>query len=158
MSPVLNILQSEHFLALLISLFIFMTTILLVVKRWIGFPITLLLLFFALAAGLIINYHHQFQNYFTSSPHSNEENSSPEDFHQHMLKAMENLKIEMTTEKENLRRVIGQVQEIFDSMDIQKQKLQNFIEEIRDQFQTNYPAKTPSSHQLETPVETPAPS
>lgn len=152
MPPILNFLQSEHVLALLIALLIFLTTILLVVKRWIGFSVTLLLLFFSLAAGLVINHQHDLRHHFAPSSHLNEEGNSSEDFHQHMLQAMENLKIEMATEKENLKRVITQVQEIFDSVDMQKQKLQSFIEEVRDQFQTNYPVNA-SPHPIEHPSQ-----
>lgn len=154
MSSLISFFQSEHLLALVIAILIFLTTILLVVKRWIGFSITLLLLIFTLAAGLAINYHHQFQNYLNpSSTPIIDENSSPDDFHKQMLQAMENLKTEMTHEKENLRRVIGQVQEIFDSMDIQKQKLQNFIEEVRDRFQTEYPARSSTIESTSKPAD-----
>lgn len=149
MSQTLAFLQSEHVLALLITLLIFLVTLLLVVKRWINFPMTLLLLLFSLSVGLVINHQQDLQHYFTSSSHSVDESSSPEDFHQQMLKALENLKVEMTTEKDNLRRVITQVQEIFESMDIQKQKLQNFIEEARDRFQTDYPKNSSLPQQTE---------
>jgi hypothetical protein len=51
------------------------------------------------------------------------------------------LKIEVSSEKENLHRLMGQMQDIFNSIDIQRQKLQNFIEETREQFKTGYPAE-----------------
>lgn len=146
MSHALHFLQSEHVLALLIAVLIFLTTILLVVKRWIGFSITLLLLLFSLAAGLIINHQQDLQHYLTFSSSSPEkEGNSSEDFHKHLLQAVEDLKLEVSTEKENLSRVMSQVQEIFESMDMQKQKLQNFIEEVRAQLKADYPTNSPFS-------------
>jgi len=153
MSTALNFFQSEHFLALLIAILVFLTTIFLVVKRWIGFSVTLLLLIFSLAAGLLINHQQDLQHYF-SSYSSNPTPESSDDFHKHMMQAMEDLKLEVTAEKENLRRVMNQVQEIFESMDVQKQKLQNFIEETREQFKTDYQKKSSSNHIESAPSQT----
>lgn len=141
MSSSLNFLQSEHVLALLVTILIFMTTIFLAVKRWIGFSITLLLLLFSLAAGLLINHQQDLQHYFSYSSSTKGNEVTTEDFHKQMLQAMEDLKLEVTTEKENLHRIMTQVQEIFDSVDAQKQKLQTFIEEAREQFKTDYPSE-----------------
>jgi polyhydroxyalkanoate synthesis regulator protein len=156
MSSTLHFLQSPHVLALLIAVFIFLTTILLVVKRWIGFSMTLLLLLFSLAAGLIINHQQAVQSYlnaYTSSSTSTNEDSQ-DAFHKQMLQAVEDLKLEVSTEKENLRLVMNQIQEIFDSMDAQKQKLQNFIDETRERFKTDYPIQhsstIPEAHSRES--------
>jgi hypothetical protein len=145
MSPALNFLQSEHLLALLIAILIFLTTIFLVAKRWIGFSITLLLLLFSLAAGLLINYQQELLHYLRLSSSPIEDGMTTEDFHKQMLKAVEDLKLEVSTEKENLRLIMTQVQEIINSMDMQKQKLQNFIEETRERFKTDYPTEPASS-------------
>ena len=139
MSSAVDFLQSNHVLALLIAILIFLTTILLVVKRWIGFSITLLLLLFSLAAGLLINNQQDFQHYFSGISSKNQEEISAENFHKQMLQAVEDLKSEVSVEKEHLRHVMEQVQDIFDSMDMQKQKLQNFIEEVRQRFKNEYP-------------------
>jgi hypothetical protein len=145
MSSALDTLHSTHVLALLIAILVFLTTILLVVKRWIGFSITLLLLIFSLAAGLIINNQQDFQHYLSSSSSSpSHDEKATDDFHKQMLQAMEDLKSEVAAEKENLRRLMDEVQDIFNSMDIQKQKLQNFIEEVRQRFKADYPASFPS--------------
>lgn len=154
MSPVLNFFQSTHVIALLIAIFIFIITIFLVVKRWIGFSVTLLLLLFSLAAGLVISHQQDFQDYL-NTPLSTSSSLAPSEdsqdaFHKQMLQAVEDLKVEVNTEKENLRGVMNQVHEIFESMDVQKQKLQNFIEETRERFKTDYPIKpstsTPTEH------------
>jgi hypothetical protein len=156
MSTALNYVQSEHVLALLIALIIFLITIFLVARRWIGFPVTLLFLLFALAAGLIINNQKDVQHYLGSPARLSSSLETPEGFHNQMLQAMEDFKLEVSTEKDNLKRVITQVQEIFDSMDVQKQKLQNFIDEAREQFKTEYQKKSSSTTTTTLPNQ-PAP-
>ena len=137
-------IQSDHMLALLIALLIFLTTIFLVVKQWIGFSITLLLLIFSLAAGLIINNQQMFHTYFNPQDLSNpaKEKNSQDVFRKQMMQAVEDLKIEVYAEKDNLRRVMNQVQEVVDSIDVQKQKLQHFIEETRERFKADYQSKS----------------
>lgn len=150
-----HIFQSEHVLALLSASFIFLITIFLVVKRWIGFSTASLLLLFSLAAGFLIDHMQIFPHDAPPSSSFNNE-TSQEVFQQHMLQAVEDLKTEVLTEKENLRRVMKQVQEVFDSVDVQKQKLQNFIEETREHFKTDYPSNISSQSQpssLQTQVQ-----
>lgn len=144
-----QLLQTDHVLALLIALLIFLMTLFLAVKRWIGFSITLLLLLFSLAAGVLINNQHAFQGYLGHYSPSTlalplaEGNSDA--FQKHILKAVEDLQTEMQTEKENLLQLKQQVQDLFVSMDTQKQKLQNFIEETRERFKTEYPTQDQST-------------
>lgn len=152
MSSISNFIQSEHLFALLITVIVFLITLLLAVKRWISFPVTLSLLVLALVIGLIINHKEDLEHYFTFSVSQPvEAKHSKESFHEHILQGMEGLKAEVETGKENLHRIINQVQEVFDSMDIQKQKLQNFIEELRKEFEKNYP-----SNSLSSPSEIPS--
>ncbi len=138
-------LQTDHVIALLIAVLIFLMTIFLAVKRWIGFSITLLLLLFSLAAGVLINNQHAFQGYLghysSSAPALPLAEANSDVFQKQMLKAVEDLQTEMQTEKENLRQLKQQVQDLFVSMDTQKQKLQNFIEETRERFKTEYPTQ-----------------
>lgn len=141
-------LQTDHVLALLIAILIFLTTLFLVVKRWIGFSITLLLLLFSLAAGIIINNQQVFQGYldhYSSTRHLPEADANSDVFQKQILQAVTDLQIEMQTEKENLLQLKKQMQDIFDSMDTQKQKLQNFIEETRERFKTEYPTQDQST-------------
>lgn len=141
MNETISFWYSEHLLALIVAFLIFLITIFLVVKQWIGFSIALLLLLFSLAAGLIINNQHSFKQYFNSYALA----SSPAEddhFRKQMVHAVEDLKLEMNTEKENLQRVMNQVQVIVDSFDEQKQKLQHFIEETRERFKTEYSLKS----------------
>ena len=159
MSSAIQIFQSPHVLALFIAVLIFLVTIFLIVKRWIGFPVTFLLLLFSLTAGLIINYQQTFQCYLSSScPSFNPitRDDSQDAFHKQMLQAVEDLKLEVKTEKEKLQSAMDQIQEIFSSMDAQKQKLQQFIEETEERFKTDYPAKQsspiPEAHVDEMPL------
>ncbi len=139
-----DFLSSEHILALLIAFLIFLTTVFLVVKRWIGFSIALLLLLFSLAAGLIVNnqqmFHHYFSSYENLAGHP-EDAGTQNAFHKQIMQAVEDLKTEVHAEKENLNQVMTQVAEIVNSIDVQKLKLQNFIEETRERFKTDTPPK-----------------
>jgi hypothetical protein len=145
MHSALDFFQSEHVTALIAALIIFLFTIFLVVKHWIGFWIAFLLLLFSLGAGVIINNPHIFQCDFTShEPNPLKEDEPQKTFQNQMLQAMEDLRLEVHSEKENLRLLMQQLQEIFDSLDAQKQKLQTFIDETRERFKTEYPSTAPS--------------
>lgn len=136
MHSLLHFLQTEPVFAFLIASLIFFITLFLVVKQWIGFSITFLLLVFALAAGIIINNQKAFQGY-ADDYHTRQQESQQDAFKKQILQAVENLKVEVESEKENLRQVMTQVQTIFEQVDVQKQKLQNFIEEAKDHFKAD---------------------
>ncbi|WP_068468223.1 hypothetical protein [Candidatus Protochlamydia phocaeensis] len=140
MHSFLQFLQSDHMMAFIIAVLIFLVTILLVVKRWIGFSITLLLLVFSLAAGLAINNQQAFQGYMDDYRQTRLNERQQDVFKKQVLQAVEDLRIEVNSEKENLRQAMSQVQEIFDRVERQKQKLQNFIEETRERFKSEMPA------------------
>jgi hypothetical protein len=137
--------QSDHFLALLAALLIFLIALFLVVKRWIGFWIALLLLLFSLAAGFLINHQNSIENYLETSQSVDEVGEKEDSFRKQMVQAVADLKIELGIEKENLKKVVHQVQEIVDSIDVQKQKLQHFIEETRERFKAESSSKSSSS-------------
>jgi hypothetical protein len=144
----LDFFESAHFLALAVAIIIFLITVFLVVKRWIGFYTALLFLLLALIAGLIINYQSDLRRYVSSSGASSSLTNSQAaeaSFAKQMKQAMEDLKTEVETEKKNLLRVIDEVQEIFDSVDAQKQKLDDFIEEVREQFKKETSAQPPTN-------------
>lgn len=65
-----------------------------------------------------------------SSPHDERQGH----FEVRMLQAMEHLEKEVQQEKEHLQTVMNQVQEIFDQLAAQKQKLQHFFEETQEHF------------------------
>ena len=117
-------------------------------KRWIGLAFSLFFLATSFAVAIITNNQLNVHDYFSSFESLPSEETHPSAaFHKQVLQAVEDLKSEVDTEKENLRQVIGQVSEIVNSIDIQKQKLQAFIEETRERFQTesNPPKTNPES-------------
>ncbi|CAF24351.1 hypothetical protein [Candidatus Protochlamydia amoebophila] len=126
-------LQSEPRLALLIAVLIFFITIFLVIKKWIGFSVALLLLIFSLAAGLVIK-NQQFFETYASEYHHQFHNQENEAFKKQILQALEDIKKEVNIERENCHQVMNQVQAIFEQMDAEKQKLQLFIEETKEKF------------------------
>ncbi|WP_075882895.1 hypothetical protein [Candidatus Protochlamydia sp. W-9] len=126
-------LQSEPRLALLIAVLIFFITIFLVIKKWIGFSVALLLLIFSLAAGLVIK-NQQFFETYASEYHHQFHNQENEAFKKQILQALDDIKKEVNIEKENCHQVMNQVQAIFEQMDAEKQKLQLFIEETKEKF------------------------
>jgi len=147
MDQIRDFLLSEHVLAFLIAFLIFLITVFLAAKQWIGFSLALLFLIFSLAAGLIINNQHSLQQYLTAYAETSAPgNESQDAFRKQILQAVEDLKLEMNTEKQNLQRVMNQVQEIVDSIDVQKQKLQHFIEETKERFKTDHPPRSSASH------------
>jgi hypothetical protein len=151
MSQLIHFFQSEHFIALSVTVLIFLITIFLAVKQWIGFTVTLLLLLLALAAGLIINNQHGFPASIDQASLASalsEDKEAQDAFQKKMWQAMEDLKVEVQSEKENLRSVGSQLQEILDSVEAQKQKLQSFIEETREQFKKEYAPALPLKENL----------
>jgi hypothetical protein len=129
-----SLFAMDHVLGFTVALAIFLLTIFLAARRWIGFWTTCILFLFSLAAGMIADRTHSFKSYFEKEAQSESFSLPQKDFQNQLLHAVENLKLEVSNEKENLNKVIDQVQVIFDSLEEQKKKLQNFIEETRDHF------------------------
>lgn len=145
MNHLVDFLQSEQFFAFIMACLIFLITILLVVKKRIGFVIAFLLLLFSLAVGLLINNQSAFEHFLTTynSSHVSKGDVGAQDaFRKQMLQAVEDLKGEVKTEKENLQQVVKQVQEIVSSIDAQKQKIQQFIEETRERLKVDFSPKS----------------
>lgn len=130
-------LQTDQALALLITTIIFLFTILLVVKRWIGFGITFLLLLFCLGAGLAISSRRTIQCYLENCHSVSKTDDSHLMFMDEMQQAITHMRGEVETEKETLHRLVNQVQDIFDQVDFQRQKLQHFIEDTRNHLKPN---------------------
>jgi hypothetical protein len=139
--------QSDPVLALAVAVVIFLLTILLVVKRWVGFPGACLLLLLALAAGILFNHRQAFHYYGTSSQTSSlaPVEASIDTLQKQLLLTVEELQREIKVEKENVQQIMKQIQDIFASLDTQKQKLQSFIEETRQKFKKEEPPKEAAS-------------
>jgi len=135
-------LLQEQVAAILIATLIFLITIILVAIRKISFSITLLLLLFSLLVGLAVNNQSAFQAYM-AQPSSNI-SEQQDAFNKQIQHAYENLQSEVNSERENIVRLLGQVMEVFDQVEEQKEKLQNFIEETRSHFNESKANDNPS--------------
>lgn len=138
MSTFQEILHNEAFVAIITSTIIFFITILLVAKKWIGFWTTFLLLLFSIGAGLAIGHYRTIQNYAENYQNPNQVDQEELDgnFKTQIKQAVENLKKEVDVEKDTLDLVVKQVNEILNQLDVQKQKLQHFIEETHERFKS----------------------
>ncbi|MBA3723147.1 MAG: hypothetical protein H0W88_12205 [Parachlamydiaceae bacterium] len=143
MHTVLEFLKTDTVVALLVSVFIFIITIFLVAKRWIGFSVTVLLLVFAITAGLAISNHRILECYLNDYKKDGlSDASQPAPFKKQITQAVEDVQDEVNAEKENLHHLMGQVDEIFDQLEVQKQKLQSFIAETREKYKIENAAET----------------
>jgi hypothetical protein len=127
-----NLFQSDQIVALAIASFIFFVTIILVAINRIGFSMTLLLLLFSLLVGLAVNNQSTFQSYMSQPIHKIDE--SQDAFNKQMQLAIANLQSEVDLEKNNLLRLMGQMLDVLDHVEQQKQKLETFIERTHSQF------------------------
>lgn len=120
MDPEFSQVMSTSVVALGVSIVIFLITLVLVVKRLIGFFITLLLLFFAIAAGYAILNHDIVRDYLiqaTSKPLPAQEKES--------------------TIHQVQRKVLETVEELREELNEQKNRLQHFFEEQFDGTKTS---------------------
>lgn len=145
MTSLLQFFHSPQIVAILVTILIFFITIFLSMRYWIKSTTVLFLLVFSLIAGLLANYTQPLSFYFQNPPSPLEETN--DEFNKQILGAIENLKIEVNSEKEHLQSAVSQIQEVFDSMKDQSQKLQDLIEEAKDQFKAEYPDNSTSSDQ-----------
>ncbi len=102
MDPQFSEIMSTSVVALAISVIIFLITLVLVVKRLIGFFITLLLLFFAIAAGYAILNHDIVREYLIahSKPVKNE--STLQQMQRKVTEALEELREDLNAQKAKL--------------------------------------------------------
>lgn len=141
--------KSETTLAFLASLIIFLLTLFLVIRRLIGFPMTLLLLLFAITLGLAISNQHILQCYVNDYQQDKLKGKNSESlFKKQVTQALQDVKIEVKLEKENFDHLMNQVEEMVDQLDKQKQKLQQFIEEAREQFAIDDKNKVQKSNEM----------
>lgn len=131
MDTFLEFLQSDQVKGILLGLFIFFVTIVLVVRRWIGFSATFLFLSFALAASFLVNHHSAFNTYLTTPTPSKEAHSQ---FDKQIEQAVSDLNQELKSEKEQLNRVVSQVQELFSVVESEKEKVERLIEDTKEHF------------------------
>lgn len=105
---------STNATALAAASFIFFITLFFVSKQWIGFSITMLLLFFSLITGLIIVNHDVFRDAIRGTPtnHFKDLDFKMTNFNEQVLKMYDSLKAEMEIQKHKLQALSDEVQEL----------------------------------------------
>ena len=129
----IHFFSSGPFAALTAGVITLLITILLVAKRWIGFSTALILLLIGVAATVLINNPQLFEQY--TQANFSKEIEQQESFNKHLMEAIEGMKTEIQSEKENIVQLKGQVEEMVVELNNQKQKVENFIEETKKHFQ-----------------------
>ena len=137
MTTIIEFLKSDVFYAFSVTIGFFLFTLYLASKKLISFFVSFFLLCFGLLLGIVISNQQLFQLY-VNEYQQNHLIVEQEDSHfkKQITQAAQNIKKEVSTEKENLQQIVDQFDEIFDQMDKQKQKLQEFIEETKNRFNT----------------------
>ncbi len=138
MQHLIEFFQSDSVLALAVSATIFLITVILVAKRFIGFMITLLLLAFSIAAGYAILNHNMVHEYLqerwdqpTTFREKTEERISPETLKEQMMQAFKEIKKQLKQEKESLNTVMEDLQDLFQDVGEQRERLQSLIQQKR---------------------------
>jgi predicted PurR-regulated permease PerM len=124
-------MQNQSAIALIISLFFSAIAIFLRSMRFIGFPTLLLLLFISITSGIMISNPQLLQYKAEPKPIDVSDSAT---FKNQITQLVKEVQSEVSAEKENLRDLMNQVDEIFDQLDREKQKLQSFISEARENF------------------------
>lgn len=145
-------LEPELLIASLILLFLFLILFFLIMKKWIRFFIPLFFLAFFILIDFAVKNQEELEPSFPSLPTASENREiPPENFEKQMMQAVADLKNEVSIEKENLRQVVEEVQGIFDSLEIQKEKFHSFFGQLRLHFQQNLPENESVEKEKELP-------
>ncbi len=109
MQDVINFLLSNNGLAFGVALLIFIITLFLVVKRLIGFVITLLLLTFALVSGFFIANQDLFRSILKgyTSDATPEDRDTVTQLKTQFYKSYEEIKAEIKQQKEEFEKIIN---------------------------------------------------
>lgn len=108
MQDFINFILSNNGLAFGVALLIFIVTLFLVVKRLIGFVITLLLLVFALVSGFFIANQDLFRSILKgyTNEATPEDKNTVEQLKAQFYKAYEEIKAEIKEQKEEFSKII----------------------------------------------------
>lgn len=111
MQDIYNFLSSSNGIALIVALIIFFVTIVLVIRRLIGFVITLILLIFAILSGLAIANNDIVRDIFRglSSDSTPKEKESVSLLNQQVMKTYEDIKKEFIQQKDEFKKVLEQI-------------------------------------------------
>lgn len=157
MHSLLEFMKSDAMIGLLVSILLFALIVFFVVRRSITLSTAAILLTACGMLGLLIGHYRDIGSYVNNvhqTPQSMLETDNT--FKQQLLQAVEDIRTEVSTEKANLQIVSNQVQEIMKQMDVQKQKLQQFIVETRENFSQKTEPSKESVIKETAPKTTPA--
>ena len=127
---IIDFFSSNPVMALFATLAIFLITIILVAKRWVGFSVAFILLLLSLIVGILVNNPQFFSNYdeFRNSEFNSEQEN---EFKKTILQALDDVKLEVKTEKQTLDSLKNEINDMRSTLNAEKQKLENYIEESR---------------------------
>jgi predicted membrane protein len=109
MEQILNFLNSSSVLALIVAASIFVITLVLVIKRLIGFFITLLLLLFTIASGYAVLNHDLVRQFLQQKVEEKDNRGVNQDsgYQEKIHDAYEKLKVELEAQKIKLQEYLN---------------------------------------------------
>jgi flagellar motility protein MotE (MotC chaperone) len=146
MDSFMNFLYAHQLVGPLVGIVIFILTIFLAAKKWIGASLTFLLLLFALFSAFLINNQKTIESYL--KPTSTEKAAATiSSFEEQVHQALKDIKSEIQSEKKNLTQVVVQVQDLFKAIETEKEKLDHFIQETKEHFKKDRAEKQVSNYE-----------
>lgn len=153
-SDLINFFSSNSVIALLSAVTIFLITIVLVAKHWIGFPLAFILLLLSIIVGILINNPNFFTNYAELNSNSHLVDQQNE-FKKSILEALDDVKLEIKNEHENVNQLKKQLENAIEHADKQEQKLEQFIKNSHQhQHQASKDINTGVKNEVENEIDT----
>ena len=126
----INFFLSNQVLAVAVPTLIFFVTVFLVVRRAVGFFLTLLFMLFALASGLAIVNYDVVRTYITENRRdiSGLENEF-RDMKRELQRVFEDLQSDLNDQRQNARKVLASGRDMLDEMDKQTAEFQAYMQD-----------------------------
>lgn len=135
MNESLEFLKTPQGIAFSSALFIFVITIILATWRIIGFLLTLIFLIIAVGISTGISHSNAIRAFFEKPlTFSKPIGDNKSDSKVQTTEAIDEIKSELEQEKESVKKIADGFQSLLAEMELQKQKLQAFIEETKERF------------------------
>lgn len=148
MPAILALIQINQTSTLLAAIALFLIAIFMASKRWIGAKTTIILLLFSIIIGLFTGSLQPCLSPASQISYSlQREDKAEKEFRIQLLKAVEEVKKEISSERESLDNLRTQVQDISNTLENQKQKLRGLVEKFEKKESVNdlIPSKEESS-------------
>lgn len=126
----LAFLVAPQTLSLVLPALVFTATVVLVVRRLIGFFVTLLFLVFALGAGVVIANYDVVRTHLTAQ-HQSVQSMEGEfaDLKRELHRVFEDIQADLKEQRQNARKVHASARDMLDEMDRQKASLREYVQE-----------------------------